>query len=201
MGRTRQENMQIQLRRTQVADLYLKGWKQAALARELGVCQASISNDLKAIRKEWMESRVRNSDEMIVKEAKKLEVVEREAWDGWQRSQEPAETTRIIQKNGEKSAEKTVRERTGDHGFLRVVISAIEKRLKLLGLDAAAKAALETPDEQVIRDRSQAFSWDSLYARMDSNLPEPEVIDDDYIERFIAGKIKKSRTKPLVEET
>ncbi len=183
--------MQIQLRRTQVTDLYLMKQKQAAIARELGVSQATISNDLKAIRKEWMKSRLRNTDEAIMEEVKSLEVVEREAWDGWQRSQKPAETTRIIQKNGEKRAEKTVRERTGDPRFLRVVLSAIEKRHKLLGLDAAAKAALETPDEQATRDKPQAIDWDSYYERMNSNLSKTVVIDDDYIEQYAAGKIKK----------
>jgi len=173
MGRTSQKKLQIEQRRTQVTELCKKGWTQAAIARELGVSQATISSDLKASRKEWKESRVRNLDEAIVEEDKSLEVVIREAWGGWQRSQEPAETTRIIQKNGEKRAEKTVRERPGDPGFLRVVISAIEKRYKLLGLDAAAKAALEKSDAQAIREK-QTLNWDFFLGR---------VGDDDYVER------------------
>ncbi len=191
MGRTPQENMQIQLRRTQAAVLYAKKWKQAAIARELGVSQATISNDLKAIRKEWKESRICNYNEATMEEVKSLEVVEREAWEAWQRSQKPAVTTRIIQKNGEKRAEKTIRERPGDPGFLRVVLSAIEKQHKLLGLDAAAKAALETPDEQANRGKPQAVDWDSIFEQMNSDSLKPVVIDDDYIEQYAAGKIKK----------
>ncbi len=183
--------MQIELRRTQVADLYLKKWKQAAIAHELGVSQATISNDLKAIRKEWKESRLCKTDEAIMEEVKSLEVVEREAWDGWQRSQKPAETTRMMQKNGEKRVEKTIRERAGDPRFLQIVLSATEKQHKLLGLDAAAKAALKTPDEQATRDKPQAMDWDSYFEQMNSDSLKPVVIDDDYIEQYAAGKIKK----------
>ena len=193
MGRTPQKKVQIEHRRTQVADLYAKGWKQAAIAGEQGVSQATISSDLKAIRKEWMESRVRNTDEAIEEGLKCLDAVEREAWDAWQRSQEPAATTRIIQKNGEKRAEKTVRERPGDPQFLQIVLRVLEKRGKLLGLDAAASAALERPDEQAISAKANALAWDFYHMLIDSNSPKPEVIDDDFIERYIAEQMK-SRT-------
>ena len=52
MGHTPRKKVQIEYRRTQVAELYLKGWTQAEIARKLGVSQGTISSDLKAIRKE-----------------------------------------------------------------------------------------------------------------------------------------------------
>ncbi len=52
MGRTPQEKFKIEHRRQQVAERYLQGWTQAAIARELAVSQATVSSDLKAIRRE-----------------------------------------------------------------------------------------------------------------------------------------------------
>ena len=82
MGRTPQEKLKIEYRRMRVGELSLKGWTQVAIARELGVSQATISSDIKAIRKEWRESRIRNLDEVLEEVLQKLDVVEREAWEG-----------------------------------------------------------------------------------------------------------------------
>ena len=81
----------------------MKEWTQEAIARELGVSQATISTDLKVIHQEWSESQFSNLDESREEVLKKLQVVLRDAW---QRSQKPAEATRIIQQNGEKKAEQ-----------------------------------------------------------------------------------------------
>ncbi len=51
------------------------------------------------------------------------------------------------------------------------------------------------------RDTMEALAWDFYFMLVDSNSPKPEVMDDDYIERFIDEKMKKSRTKPQVEKT
>ena len=59
MGRTAQEELQIQHRRRQITERYLKGWTQAAIAGELAVSQATVSSDLTVIRREWRDSRIR----------------------------------------------------------------------------------------------------------------------------------------------
>jgi predicted transcriptional regulator len=180
MGRTSQKKVQIEHRRTQVTELYMKCWTQAAIAGELGVSQATISSDLKANCKELRESRVRNSDEAIAEQLKKLLVLSREAWDGWKRSQEPAETTRIIQKNGEKRAEKTVRQQTGDPGFLRILLNISERYSKLLGLDGAASAANEQANEEENHKKAMGMFWDLV-----ADPPSRDAYDDP-IERKIA---------------
>ena len=177
--------MRIQHRRTQVTELHVKNCRQAAIARELGVSQATISSDLKAIRKEWMESRVRNTDEAIEEGLKCLDAVEREAWDAWQRSQEPAATTRIIQKNGEKRAEKTVRERSGDPRFLSILLNINERYCKLLGLDSAAITANEHLNDEENEKKAMAMFWDLM------SKPPTRNIDDDPIERRIAELSKQ----------
>ena len=84
MGRTPQEDVRIEQRRQQVAELYLTGWTQAAIARELSVSQATVSADLKVIRRQWRESGIRDFDEAVAEELSKYQILEREACSGWQ---------------------------------------------------------------------------------------------------------------------
>ena len=190
MGRTRHEKMRIQNRRMQVAELYMKGWKQAAIARKLGVSQATVSCDIKASRKEWKESRVRDFDEATMEGVRRYDVVILEAWEGYERSKEPAETTRITQKNGEKRAEKTVRGRSGDPRFLQIALRAYEQRCKLLGVDAAATKAFEPPDVAAIRAKAYSIGWDFWHLLIGDHGPPTNVIDDDYIRRFVDEQIE-----------
>jgi Trp operon repressor len=78
--------MQIQDRRSQVAELYLTGKTQKQIAEQFGVNFAQISRDLKVIRQEWLESRVRDFDEAKAEELAKNDVLEVEYWDAWRRS-------------------------------------------------------------------------------------------------------------------
>ena len=156
MGRTPQEDVRIEHRRTQVTELYLKGWTQAAIAKKLGVSQATISSDLKAMRKVWRDSGIRNFDEAIGEQLEKLQLLRREMWAEWERSKKSVETARITQKNGEKRAEKTIRERSGDPRFLRIVLDIDKEISNLLGLDEVARAAGERLDEQVIEEKAMA---------------------------------------------
>ncbi len=79
LGRTPRENVRIEQRGQQVADLYVKGSTQAQIARQLGMAQSTVSADLKAIRREWRDSMIRDFDEAMTVELKKLEHLEREA--------------------------------------------------------------------------------------------------------------------------
>lgn len=168
----------------------LKGCPQALIAREFGVSQPLITADLKAIRKEWMKSGIRNFDEALNKELKKLDILEREAWAAWTLFMQPTATTRATQQHGKIKAEKTIRERTGDPRYLQIVMRVIEMRCKLLGLDEVASALSQRPDKQAIRneiehsvrmDMNRDF-WGDLE---NSFAKKSGIIDDDYIERLV----------------
>ncbi len=177
MGRTPQEETRIQYRRKQVADLYKKDYTQVAIARELRVSQATISSDLKAIRLKWTESQVRDYDEARAEQLQTLAFIIQESLKAWERSQTPVETTRIVQKNGEKRAEKTIRQRSGDPQHLRTAVAAIDKTSKLLGLDETGRPAAARLDEEAIRDKVTLRIWDTMFA-IDNGSQEPEVIDE-----------------------
>ena len=188
MGRTPQEDVKIEYRRTQVTDLYLKKrWRQVDIGRELGVSQSLISSDLKAIRQEWKESRIRDFDEALDEELKMLAVVIGETWDAWERSQQPIETTRVIQQNGRITAEKKSHKGPGNPWFLQIMIKSIEMHCKLLGLDKAASTFGEHPDEQEIYKKVLGEFWDRLAL---GDLTKPYVNDDDPIERRLAEELR-----------
>jgi DNA-binding NarL/FixJ family response regulator len=49
----RSKQLAILKRRRDVAELYLQGWTQTAIAEEMGVAQPTISDDVKHIRAQW----------------------------------------------------------------------------------------------------------------------------------------------------
>ena len=70
-----------------MASLALKGWTQAAIARQLQIPQGTVSRDLAAMREFWREFPVYDFDRIRLEQLQKIDLVEAEAWAAWQRSQ------------------------------------------------------------------------------------------------------------------
>ena len=96
MGRRLEETIKIARRRQKVVELYLQSWFQTDIARELGISQTTVCHDLKAIQKQWRESSICNFDALRERELCKIDLLEREAWEAWKRSQEPKEPTKVV---------------------------------------------------------------------------------------------------------
>ena len=193
MGRTPQEELKIQHRRQQVAERYLQGWTQSAIAGDLVVSQATVSSDLKAIRKEWRASQIRDFDEAVQLELSKLQLLEREAWSGWQRSQEPAEITRVTQEGEGRKAEKTVRKQIGDPRFLELVHRAITARRALLGLDAPTRIAPTSSDGD---ESYHAYAMQELSKLAEQAREGPTVIDARVVEQQLRRQDDDSPPPP-----
>lgn len=135
MAKTPRRELALAHRREQVVDLYLQGWTQGAIAKQLGVAQATISSDLKAIRQLWQDSAVRDFDVCREIEIQKLNRIEREAWAAWERSQKPAQSARFDEGGLGGRSQKTVRNQYGDPRFLEIALRCNASRRALLGLD------------------------------------------------------------------
>ena len=137
LSRTKHRDV-MRLRRVEVAALSVRGVTHADMAAQLKVGTATISRDLKAIRKEWLESRVRDFDQAREIELRKLDNLEREAWEAWSRSQRPIETSKVsgggLDLSEKRRGEKTSRSQTGDARYLDVVARCIDKRCEILGI-------------------------------------------------------------------
>jgi transcriptional regulator with XRE-family HTH domain len=147
-------NFQVRQDRVKIAELYLRGCSQAEIAGKLGFTQQQISYDLQIIQREWRKDTSRALDEYKAKELAKIDHTERCYWEAWERSIEEFRS-RTIKAKGIKAdqkiqakpeqAEQTIytENRCGDPRFLDGVLKCIERRCKLLGLDAPAKVETE----------------------------------------------------------
>jgi len=156
----KRSHFQRQRDRQSIADWYCQGLTQAAIADRINadtdcdytLSQQTISNDIRAIQAVWLKSSLRDFDEMRAEQLGKVDRLEREYWRGWERSCEDAETVVKKQKGtltkhqdeatgkfvAERPAEQqqTSKGQAGDPRFLAGVERCIERRCKLLGLDA-----------------------------------------------------------------
>lgn len=127
---------QMSERQTEVEALLLRGWTQRAIARKLGVSSHTVSRDVKALRSEWKQARVRNYEGALSLELEKLNNIEREAWAAWEQSKNDEEKTKVsTEGGGKKRAERATATQTGDLRFLELVLKCIERRCKMQGLD------------------------------------------------------------------
>ena len=148
----------------QITRLYLQGRTQRDIAEVVGVSQGQVNHDLKLIQTRWRESSIMDMNEAKQRELARLDILEREYWAAWEQSKN--ERTRARQESDGKSKDgkpNVVRatmereKRDGNPAFLAGVMSCIERRCKLLGLDAPVKQQnlnvnlSELTDEQLDR--------------------------------------------------
>jgi len=130
-------------RRRQVAELYLQGHYQAEIAERFGVTQQTISHDLKRIHEAWMASAVGRYDEMMARELARIDHLERAYWLAWEDSKGTIQKTRTEKGPSGDRAMVAREESSGDPRFLAGVQWCIERRIKLLGLDAPVRQRTE----------------------------------------------------------
>jgi hypothetical protein len=134
--------------------MYLQGKLQAEIAEELGLSQSTISNDLASLHQEWIKTAVSNFDEVKARELARIDQLEREYWQAWQRSLKNEETA--IQKQIEtaaglrKEAMKKARGQAGDPRFLDGIQWCIEQRLKIFGIYEATKLKIFGWQDEVL---------------------------------------------------
>jgi hypothetical protein len=139
-------------RRDLIAELHLKGCPIAAIARRLSVSRRTVERDLEAVRAAWRTARRDAVEEAGDRELARLDLLEREAWDGWQRSQQQNVSEKLSKAEDEKPArgaahssaagavsaaakkraERTTRTQHGDPRYLLLIMKCIEHRLRLL---------------------------------------------------------------------
>jgi len=141
MGNRFNRRFAVEQRRRKVVELYLQGTPQGEVAEQLSVSQSTISEDLKSVRKQWRESAIRDFDELRSIELEKIDLIEREAWAAWKRSQKPAQSAVVTGEGAGQRSTKSMRNQVGDPRFLTLVSQSIAQRRALLGLDVLSVVA------------------------------------------------------------
>lgn len=134
-----------------IADLYVQGYSQAKIAEQIGVSREQIKYDIKEIREKWVESQIDNFEAYKAEEIRKINALEREAWEGLRRSIAERKRTRIEDRDSEdkgktKIRSVTVEERDGDPRFMQIIATCIDRRCKIRGIDAPTKQELSGPE-------------------------------------------------------
>jgi predicted transcriptional regulator len=139
--------------REHVATLYLKGWSQSEIANYLEVSQPLISKELKAIKAKWHSEQLEQYEFYIAQELDRLRLIEKEAWEAWERSKQTKEQT-LSEKLRSASpddldletgaAKLKIQRRTidqvGDPKFLEQLLKVHQARAKLLNLGDTSTA-------------------------------------------------------------
>lgn len=124
-----------------ITDLYLQGKFQSEIAAMLGVSQQQVSYDLAAIQRRWRTDTAINLDEAKQKELARVDKLERTYWDAWERSLEEKVKTRTEKQTGKDGGKASVEKESllGNPAYLAGVMSCIDRRCKMLGLDAPVR--------------------------------------------------------------
>lgn len=144
-----------------LSERYLSGIPQYEIARQLKVTQQTVSNDLKELQSRWLASSLVNIDEVKARELAKIDYLERVYWEGYERSirveetttvrasgavrQVPGSDTQFIQEK-DATTIKTQHSRDGNTSYLQGVQWCIDRRCKLLGIDAPTKLTATSID-------------------------------------------------------
>ncbi|MDO6747189.1 hypothetical protein [Gilvimarinus sp. 1_MG-2023] len=145
---------QIARDRADIADMYLRGWQQVRIAEHLtqksedGIQYSldMVRRDLREVRAQWRKSALIDFDAAKQEQLAKLDMMECQVWDQWLRSCEDYKK-HTTGKGAQGPIDKTeTGGQTGDPRYMNVLLSIIERRCKLLGLDAPTKVAPTDPD-------------------------------------------------------
>lgn len=152
--RTKDQRIKDRLR---IIELRMKGYYEYQIAEELKLSQQMISRELKKIRAEWTMNTQRNYEALINEELAQIAIMEREAWQEYERSKLPREVAtrkKVKSANGTKGGkdekgtihgtsreEQSARKegRLGDPRYLDIINNCRKRRAELLGLEAPKK--------------------------------------------------------------
>jgi len=141
--------------RAVIADRYLRGERQADIAAALGLNQSTVSRDLAALQAEWMARSVEKLDARKAEELARIDALEREYWQAWEASKQPSTKSTQHAVRGDKGqpvparAVTLTQAREGNPAYLAGVLSCIDRRCKILGIDAPEKRDITSNGETV----------------------------------------------------
>ena len=148
------------------AGMYLKGATHADIGRALGVSARTAGTYIEEVRLHWLDSALRDYDQAKMEQLAKIDLLERTYWEAWEASRQDKETIQIdALPKGEWKATSRSEGQTGNAAFLDGVMKCIDKRCKILGLDAPT------------RNINVTIPWDKL--------------NDEQIDLIIAGEDPK----------
>ena len=145
MAARKRNAAQIAHDRREIARLYLREHLiQAEIGARLGMTQEMVSYDLRALGREWIAAGLMDLTEHKASELARINELERTYWAAWEQSLGMKEISTTGQTSGGVAHAQIRKEtREGNPAFLAGVQWCIDRRCKLLGLDAPSKQNLD----------------------------------------------------------
>ena len=155
MAATNRKPAEREFHRAEIARRYLAGTPQYIIAQAIGLSEQMVSYDLHVLAERWKQSALFDVDAAKARELAKLDNLEREYWAAWEASKHDKQIA--VQKSGGGERPLQVKEamlrkegQSGNPAFLAGVMSCIERRCRLLGLDAPLKNEHSGPNGRPI---------------------------------------------------
>ena len=118
MSKRKQAKLERTRRRAEVMALYLKSWTQQQIAERLQIHQSTVSRDILELHDQWLQSGVLDFGRLKAIELAKIDHLEREAWQAYERSVGTRQRKKMSTRGGGKDGELTAWEDTGDPKYL-----------------------------------------------------------------------------------
>jgi hypothetical protein len=157
--------------------MYLKGQSLRAIGKHLNLSHVQIKRDLDAIRDGWAHRVDLNIQELTNEELAKLDRVESQAWEQWDKS--IGKKSKTTTKSGRTVKDNVVDEKSvlewtdcGDPRYLAVIQKCIDKRCELLRLDPDKSLKVEHTGEITVTIE------DKIKRAKELGLPIPEVLEN-----------------------
>ena len=139
------KSLEIASRRTKVSALVIEGFTspsriQQALQKKYKTTVSidTVRTDLRSVKEDWKEARLRDYDAVLARELQKIDHLESVAWEEWKRSKrrvKKGSTKDVVGENPRVEELNQWENRLGDARYLDQIRWCIEKRCKLLGLE------------------------------------------------------------------
>lgn len=117
-----------------ISKLYLQGKTQLEISQIIGVSRVQITYDIKQIFAEWKTERIDIFEERLLLELSKIDYVESESWDAWEKSKKDSEKLVENETKDGKFISFTVEGQDPNARYLDRVCWCIETRLKILSV-------------------------------------------------------------------
>lgn len=173
-------------RRLRVSELMLLGWDVKRISFEVQANPPVVLKDMRILRQRWQEQGVANIAEIRGRELARLDKIEEEAWEAWERSKSPIKRRQKSRYRSGRDDEFVTNETqstestSGDFHFLNIILECAEQRQKIFGLQTqkvALQGVIEVRDVREMTDDELMQVVSGQVAR--PLLPEPAEDDDD----------------------
>ena len=133
-----------------ISELYLADRTQLEIAqlldddRSYTVTRQTVGKDIAELHRRWFETSMDNVDQKKAIELAKINNAERRAWVAWELSLQDKER-RTVSTGPQGGTIDMTETQSGNPRYLDIVLHCIEKRCKLLGLNAPTKISPTDP--------------------------------------------------------